>query len=83
MPKFKTKPVIREIEAEQFLEEASILPFASEGACCLGPNGWYVVTAQEQEAPIVNGDWIIREPDGVHFYPCKNEIFRERYEEVK
>lgn len=26
------------------------------------------------------GDWIIAEPDGEHYYPCKPEIFRQNYE---
>jgi hypothetical protein len=25
------------------------------------------------------GDYIIPEPDGVHFYPCKEEVFKKTY----
>jgi hypothetical protein len=28
------------------------------------------------------GDWIIPEPDGIHFYPCKPDIFEATYEPV-
>lgn len=28
------------------------------------------------------GDWIIREPDGDGFYPCKPDIFASRWEPV-
>lgn len=33
--------------------------------------GWNVV---------VDGDWIITEPDGIHHYPCKPAIFEATYE---
>lgn len=26
------------------------------------------------------GDWIIREPDGIHYYPCKPDVFAAKYE---
>jgi hypothetical protein len=29
------------------------------------------------------GDWVIPEPDGKHFYPCKPDIFAETYELVE
>lgn len=28
------------------------------------------------------GDYIIPEPDGVHFYPCRPDIFEATYEPV-
>jgi hypothetical protein len=40
----------------------------------------YVVTIHNEEAHIVPGDWIIAEPDGEHFYPCKPDIFAATYE---
>jgi hypothetical protein len=80
MPKFRKKPVV--IEAEQFHESTSPLPFATKSACCLGPDGWYVITIHGQETKIVDGDWIIPEPDGVHFYPCKPDIFEATYDPV-
>ena len=81
MPKFRSR--LREIVAEQFMPETLPLPFADKGACCLGPDGWYVVTIHGQETRIVDGDWIIPEPDGEHFYPCKPEVFETTYEAVE
>ncbi len=43
---------------------------------------FYVVTAHGQRANIVSGDWIIAEPDGRGYYPCKDSIFKEFYEPV-
>lgn len=80
MPKFRSKP--REIEAEQFFERRP-LPFADRAACCFNRGRWYVVTIHGQETDIVEGDWIIPEPDGIHFYPCKPDIFAATYEAVE
>ena len=44
---------------------------------------YYVVTAHEQKAYLEPGDWIVQEPDGVHYYPVKDYIFRERYVALK
>ena len=46
---------------------------------------WYgaVTTIHGQEAQVTIGDWIITEPDGEHFYPCKPDIFAEIYECVE
>ena len=78
MPKFRKKPI--EIEAEQFLPGVAPLPFRDKGACCLDGDRWFVVTIHGQETTIVEGDWIIPEPDGEHFYPCKPDIFAATYE---
>lgn len=43
-------------------------------------NSPYVVTIHGQRTPIVPGDKIIQEPDGVHYYPCKLDIFEKSYE---
>lgn len=39
-----------------------------------------VVTMHGQETNVVAGDWIITEPDGIHHYPCKPEVFEKSYE---
>lgn len=36
----------------------------------------------DQRVYLQNGDWILPEPDGVHFYPCKPEVFAKTYEPV-
>lgn len=80
MAKFRSRP--REIEAEQFHEDRQPLPFSDKGACCLGPDGWYVVTIHGQKTRIVDGDWIVPEPDGLHFYPVKADVMKKNYEPV-
>lgn len=32
---------------------------------------------------VAPGDWIITEPDGIHHYPCKPDIFENTYELVE
>lgn len=41
-----------------------------------------VRTIHGQDADIVAGDWIMPEPDGEHFYPCKPDVFEATYEAV-
>ena len=79
--KFRKKPVI--IEAEQFREKEQFpLPFADRWACNYDGENWYVITAHGQKTIIVDGDWIIPEPDNRCFYPCKPDIFEATYELV-
>lgn len=42
-----------------------------------------VTTIHGQEAEVAIGDWIIKEPDGIHHYPCKPDIFKATYEKVE
>lgn len=42
----------------------------------------YVITVHGQRVYIDLGDWIIPEKDGVHYYPCKPDIFDETYEPI-
>lgn len=42
-----------------------------------------VVTIHGQHTEVKAGDWIITEPDGIHHYPCKPDIFAARYEEAR
>lgn len=76
--KFRKKPVV--IEANQFT-----------GHPCDDPVGvWrrpeddspYVVTIHDQRVYLSPGDWIVPEPDGVHYYPVKSDIFAATYEPI-
>lgn len=93
--KYIKKPV--EIEAYQVTQEMiqqehdkikafpSGLRFSSLSTDCDGiVISWYgyVITIHEQETKVVVNDWIITEPDGVHFYPCKPDIFKLTYDKV-
>lgn len=76
--KFRKKPIV--IEAVQF-----------DGRPANDPPGVfrrseddspYVVTIHEQRSYLSPGDWIIPEPDGVHYYPCKADIFAATYDPI-
>lgn len=43
----------------------------------------FVTTIHGQQTHVVPGDWIITEPDGIHHYPCKPDIFAATYEPVE
>lgn len=76
--KYRKKPVV--IEAEQFIGDAGRDP----AGVFRRPedNSPYVVTIHDQRCYLAPGDWIIPEPDGVHYYPCKPDIFAATYEPV-
>jgi hypothetical protein len=73
--KFRKKPVV--VEAEQFHGGAFDPPGVFRRDEDDSP---YVVTIHDQRSYLSPGDWIIREPDGVHYYPCKPDIFAATYE---
>ncbi len=78
MAKYRKKPVI--VEAEQFLPDNcpdGVKP-GLEGE--YGPS---VVTVHGQRTFVEYGDWIITEPDGIHHYPCKPDIFAATYEALE
>ena len=35
---------------------------------------------QGQKVDLVAGDFVIPEPDGINFYPCKPDIFKNTYD---
>lgn len=83
MPKFRKKPVV--IEAEQFFRSTNSLINNTKGVCqCReGDRRGHVHTAHEnQVVNLQNGDWIVPEPDGEHFYPIKQDIFENSYDKV-
>lgn len=47
-------------------------------------SSWFgeVTTIHNQKTKVIEGDWIITEPDGIHHYPCKPDIFEATYEAV-
>ena len=89
--KYRKKPVEVEVTG-QFYESNKPWPY---GVHCEtkwenGPalqwrgtkNIYYVITIHGQKTEVVDGDWIIEEPDGKHHYPCKPDIFEATYEKV-
>lgn len=80
--KWKTKEKIKEAE-QLLLGVKAPLPFNDEGACCFDGKRWYVVTAHGQQTQIIDGDYIVREPDGRGFYPCKPDIWLAGHELIE
>lgn len=85
MPQYRKKPVI--VNAEQFSYDGPTVrgvfyPSVSpDGRTYEGDA--FVITMHDQRVYLQSGDWIIAEPDGDHFYPCKDDVFRATYEPVK
>ncbi len=82
MAKFRKKPVI--VEATQFggfydtpWPEGLQVSNDEETR-----NKCFVVTAHGQKTWVDRHDWIITEPDGRGYYPCKPDIFAATYEAV-
>lgn len=80
MPKFLRKPTV--IEAEQFLLNAP-LPFKDRGAVLFDGENYYIETMHDKQIVILeDGDWIVPESDGKHFYPIKSDVFKQTYTPV-
>jgi len=75
MAKYRTKPMIK--EASQFLGVGHPLP---EGVLLDFASYPYVVTVHGQKTYVKVGDYIVTEPDGIHYYPCKPDIFEKGHE---
>ena len=78
MGKFRKKPVV--VEATQWMGENEIHGVFIDPSTV--PVKYYVVTIHDQRAYLKDGDWVITEPDGIHHYPCKPDIFEATYEPV-
>lgn len=78
--KFQKNPIV--IEAERY--NVGVVPLP-KGVCnsqlFLCPlKAPHVHTMHDNQSVILkDGDWIIPEPDGVHFYPCDAEVFEKTY----
>jgi len=93
MARYRKRPTARDIEAIQFNPLGAHkleLPFFFLCVPSPGADNWaylgckfYVKTIHGHLTPVVIGDWIITEPDGIHHYPCKPDIFEQTYEKVE
>ncbi len=82
--KFRKKPVI--IEAEQFFRSTTSLINNTTGVCQCEKGdrrGHVHTTHNDQVVNLENGDWVIPEPNGTNYYPCKDEIFRNTYDSIE
>lgn len=81
--KYRKKPVV--IEAEQYVKGSASMP---RGVCLEKHlnEDWvhpHVHTIHNNQVVLLeSGDWVIPEPDGIHFYPVKPDIFAATYETV-
>lgn len=83
--KFRKRPDTRIFEPEQFFRSTSSLLNSTKGVCqCRNGDGrGHVHTIHAgQIVDLEDGDWVMPEPDGEHYYPIKNEIFEATYEPV-
>jgi len=71
MPTYTHRPT--EVEAIQFLPQKHH-PWVS---CSQGE--FYVIAIHGQKTVVVEYDWIVKEPDGIHHYPIKPDIFEQTY----
>lgn len=77
--RFRKKPVV--IEAEQFLPDTLPLPFSGRGDPMCFVDGVWTITTMEGPLHVSNGDWIIKGVKG-EWYPIKDDIFKETYDQV-
>ena len=76
MPLFRKKPVV--IEAEQYDSAKT-----QRGVCfcrLYGPSAHLHTIHEGQTVVLKHGDWIVPEPDGIHYYPIKSGIFEATYD---
>lgn len=74
--RYKRKPTI--VKAERWFPGKIV-----EGVREININGEIIgvcVTMHGQDTKISPGDYVIEEPDGIHHYPCKPDIFEKNYE---
>lgn len=72
------------IEAEQYIKYAGLVKGMCGSFSCYsaGNDRPHVHTNKDQMVNLEVGDWIIPEPDGKHYYPCKPDIFEATYDKV-
>lgn len=84
MPRFRKKPVV--VDAEQWSGPGLLVRGVEREWVPTAPDQergyylYYVVTAHGQKTPVAPMDWVIAEPDGRGYYPCKPDIFAATYE---
>lgn len=87
MPKYRKKPIL--VEAEQWMPgkdvkgvQREFIDFSPDAGS--SKSRYFVETMHNgQKIYLVPGDYIIPEPDGIHFYPVKAIIFEATYDPVQ
>lgn len=90
MPKFRKKPDTRIFQPEQFQGGVETGGYKIPNGVCFCSDGddpetlvhrFHVHTIHKGQIVILeDGDWVMPEPDGEHFYPIKPDIFEATYE---
>lgn len=83
MAKFRNKPIV--IEAEQYVKYGKLVKGMCNSRSCYSDGNTQPHVHTIHNNQLVNleiGDYIIPEPDGIHYYPCKPDIFKATYEIV-
>jgi hypothetical protein len=86
MAQFRKRPVV--VEAEQWWPNSEIKGVQYEQEYTKADldgeriirEGAYVTTIHGERAHLAPGDYVITEPDGIHHYPCKPDIFEATYD---
>ncbi len=80
MPKFRKKPVVVEAIRWSPDEPHPAVSLTAPERGSLELRG--LVKTAGGNAIVYSGDWIITEPDGRGYYPCRPDIFDATYEAV-
>lgn len=84
MSKYRKKPIV--IEAIQYVKYGGLVKGMCNSISCYtsGNSEPHVHTIHNNQVVLLEvGDWIIPEPDGEHYYPCKPDIFEATYEKIE
>lgn len=88
MKTYRRKPgTVRAVQFDPQGVHKMALPEGVIGIPSPGADNWAyegcqfsVTTIHGQNAEVVAGDFVVLEPDGIHYYPCKPDVFLDRYE---
>jgi hypothetical protein len=82
MAKYRSKPVA--IEASQWFKDGdhpAVVFIGTTGGQSHLTNR-FAVSSMQGWVAVDPGDWIIQEPFGGGHYPCKADVFANKYEQV-
>ena len=81
MPQYRKKPII--VEAVQWQPGLQLEGIENHEAHPPHHTAYGTFTTiHGQHTEVTAGTWLIREADGVHWYPCTDEVFQRTYEPV-
>ena len=90
MARFRSRP--REIEAEQFVDGVETGGYKIPKGVCYCSDGddpeklnhrFHVHTMHGNQVVVLEkSDWVVPEPDGVHYYPIKPDVMTKNYDQL-